>query len=96
MRLKAGLNIMFPVKIGAWQAEPMALRRRLGREWRIFGGIDKRALLKGREEVDAEIERRLPLMKQGGHIPLPDHLIPPGVTVETYRYYLERIAALRF
>ena len=94
--LEGGVNLMFPIEIGVWDADPMAFRREYGKELRVFGGIDKRVLYEGPEAIDAEIERRLPLMKEGGFIPLPDHLIPPGVSVENYRHYIDRIRSLRF
>ena len=94
--LAGGVNIMFPIEIGVWQADPMAFRRQYGKELRIFGGIDKGVLYHGPEAIDAEIARRIPLMKDGGFIPLPDHLIPPGVPIENYKYYLQAIADLRF
>ena len=94
--LEAGVNVMFPVEIGVWDADPAAFRKAYGKDLRIFGGIDKRVLCQGREAIDAEIKKRLPLMKEGGFVPLPDHLITPGVSVDDYRYYLDSIASLRF
>jgi hypothetical protein len=94
--LEGGVNVLFPIEIGTWQADPMNFRRRYGRQLRIFGGIDKRALARGRKAIDAEIERRIPLMKEGGFIPLPDHLIIPGTPLKDYKYYIDRIRKLRF
>jgi uroporphyrinogen decarboxylase len=54
-----------------------------------MGGVDKRALIAGREAIDAEIERLRPLIDQGRFIPCVDHRVPPDVTYESYRYYLE-------
>ena len=76
--LEGGVNVMFPVEIGAWNADPAAFRREYGRDLRIFGGINKLVLEKDRAAIDAEIERRRPLMAEGGFIPLPDHLMTPG------------------
>ncbi len=94
--LDAGVNIMFPVEIGTWRADPMALRRKYGKDLRIFGGIDKLALERGPAAIDAEIERRKPLMAEGGFVPLPDHLITPDTPLKNVQYYLERIRELRF
>ncbi len=94
--LEAGVNIQFPVEIGTWQTDPMELRRRYGRELRIIGGYNKLALEKGRAAIDAELERRLPLMKEGGFLLAPDHLITPGVPLADYLYYLDRVRQLRF
>lgn len=93
--LEGGVNVMFPVEIGVWKADPMELRRRYGRELRIIGGIDKLEIARGPAAIDAEIERRIPLMREGGYIPLPDHLIVPDTSLADYTYYLERMKALR-
>jgi uroporphyrinogen decarboxylase len=94
--LGAGVNLQFPIEIGTWMADPMEYRRKHGRELRIFGGVDKRELARGRAAIDAEVERRRPLMADGGYVALPDHLIPPDVPLDDYRYYLDKIRELRF
>jgi uroporphyrinogen decarboxylase len=93
--LEGGVNVMFPVEIGSWNYDPMRLRRKFGRELRMYGGINKLELMKGRDAIDAEIARRLPLMKDGGYVPLPDHLIVPGTKLEDYRYYLQKLGDMR-
>jgi len=94
--LDGGVNVMFPVEIGAWNADPMAMRKRFGKALRMFGGINKLEIAKGRAAIDAEIERRLPLMGEGGYVPLPDHLITPDTALDDYGYYLDRMRGLRF
>ena len=94
--LDAGVNVQFPVEIGTWKADPMRLRKEYGKELRIIGGIDKLQLEHGRAAIDAEIQRRVPLMKDGGFVPMPDHLITPGTPLADYEYYLSKIRALRF
>jgi len=94
--LDGGVNVMFPVQISPMGADPMAFRQKYGKELRIIGGIDKIEITKDKAAIDAEIERRVPLMREGGYIPLPDHLIIPSTPLENYRYYLECIRALRF
>ncbi len=94
--LDGGVNVMFPVEIGVWNADPMAMRKQYGRELRVFGGIDKLALERGPDAIDAEIARRMPLMAEGGFVPLPDHLITPDTALDNVRYYLDRIRDLRF
>jgi hypothetical protein len=94
--LEGGVNVMFPIEIGAWNADPAAFRRQYGKELRVLGGIDKLVLEKDPAAIDAEIARRIPLMAEGGVIPLPDHLITPDTPLENYKYYLEAIRKLRF
>jgi uroporphyrinogen decarboxylase len=93
---EAGVNVQFPVEIGTWQADPMALRRKFGRELRIIGGIDKLQLEKGSAAIESEIELRVPLMKDGGFIPMPDHLITPDTSLADYKHYLNCMRELRF
>ena len=94
--LDAGVNVQFPVEIGTWKADPMELRKKFGKELRIIGGFNKLELEKGPVAIDAEIERRVPLMKEGGFVVMPDHLITPGTSLENYKYYLEKMRTLRF
>ncbi len=94
--LEAGVNVQFPVEVGAWRADGKALRRRHGRELRIVGHFDTMTLERGREAVEAEFRRLLPLMRDGGYVLMPDHLITPGVSLADYRWYLDRVRALRF
>ena len=63
---------------------------------RLFGNFDKRVMARGRAAIQAEIERLLPLMEEGGFIVMPDHLIPPDVPLDDYRWYLDRVRELRF
>ncbi|MCK4909803.1 MAG: hypothetical protein KAS70_07880 [Planctomycetes bacterium] len=92
---EAGVNVQFPIEIGTWQADPMKYRKKYGKELRIIGGINKLELEKGPAAIDAEIARRIPLMEDGGFIPMPDHLITPDTSLENYKYYLEKIRSLR-
>ena len=94
--LKGGVNVMYPMEIGAWDADPMALRKEFGKDLRIMGGIDKFVLERGRKAIDDEIERRKPLMAEGGYIPSPDHLITPGTPLDNFRYFLYKMRRLRF
>jgi len=94
--LAAGVNMQFPLQPGTWNCTPEAVREIYGKELLIQGGFDKHALEKGRDAIDAEIETHIPLMKEGGFVMMPDHLITPDVPLADYRYYLDRIRELRF
>jgi uroporphyrinogen-III decarboxylase len=94
--LEAGVNVQFPIEVGVWKAEAMDYRRKYGKELRVVGNFDKMTLEKSHEAVEAEIQRLLPLMKDGGYIMMPDHLITPGVALADYQWYLERVRNLRF
>lgn len=56
------------------------------------GGFDKRILAKGREAIDREVDRILPVMrKRGGYIPNCDHGVPAEVGFEDYMHFRGRI-----
>ena len=58
----------------------------------LSGGIDKRILAKGKEAIDRELDRIMPVMyKRGGYIPTCDHGVPEEVSFENYMYYRERM-----
>lgn len=86
--LEGGINCMFPIE--AVHTDPLILRETYGRDVLLVGGVNKVALIKGKETIDREIERLHPLVKKGGFIPTVDHRVPPDVTFENYLYYLEK------
>ena len=94
--MDAGVNLMFPIEPGTWGASPEALRKKFGKELLLQGGFDKLVLEKGRAAIDAEIEKHIPLMAEGGYVMMPDHIITPGVPLDDYKYYIDRIGELRF
>jgi uroporphyrinogen decarboxylase len=92
--LDVGVNLHYPIEVGVWHADPMALRIKFGKELRMVGGFNKLALEQGPAAIDAEIERRVPLLRDGGYIIMPDHFITPGTSLENYQYYLNRVRNL--
>ena len=61
----------------------------------ISGGIDKRVLAKGKQEIEKEVQRIIPFMvKRGGYIPTCDHTVPSNVPYENYLYYRELVTSL--
>jgi uroporphyrinogen decarboxylase len=94
--LESGVNVQFPIEVGAWKGDARDFRKRYGKELRVIGNFDKLTLERSRADVLAEFDRLMPLMKEGGFILLPDHLITPGVALEDYKWYLEQVRALRF
>ena len=58
----------------------------------ISGGFDKRIMAAGKEAIDREIERIMPVMyRRGGYIPTCDHGVPEEVSFENYMYYRKRM-----
>lgn len=93
--LDAGVNVQFPIEVGTWKGDAREYRKIYGKELRVFGNFDKMTLEQSHTAVEAELERLLPLMREGGFILLPDHLITPGVALADYQWYLNRVREIR-
>ncbi|MDR0877504.1 MAG: uroporphyrinogen decarboxylase family protein [Treponema sp.] len=58
----------------------------------IHGGFDKRIMAKGKDAIDREVDRIMPVMKKrGGYIPTCDHGVPEEVSFENYLHYRKRM-----
>ena len=70
----------------------VAIRAEYGAQLAFEGGINKYALLEGKEAIERELERVVPAMVHSGGCMLSlDHRIPNGVALENYRYYMRRL-----
>ena len=67
-------------------------RRTFGRKLAYRGGIDKRAIAKGGEAIEREIERVSPIIRDGGYIPGCDHGVPADVAWPDYVRYVKLLA----
>lgn len=93
--LKNGVNTMFPIEVGTWQASIAPWRETYGKALRGVGGMNKTVFSKDYEAVDQEIARLKPLIALGGYIPCPDHRIPPDAKFENVQYYCEQLRKLK-
>ena len=93
--LENGVNTMFPIEVGTWNASIAPWREQYGRELRGVGGMNKTVFSRDRAAVDAEIERLRPLIELGGYIPCPDHRIAPDAKYENVQYYCDRMQNLK-
>ena len=89
--LNNGVNVMFPIEVGTWNANIADWRKEYGRDIRGVGGMRKHVFAEGRDAVDAEIERLKELVALGGYIPCPDHRIAPDAEWDNVVYYCERL-----
>jgi len=87
--LEGGVTGLYPfeVRAGMDVAEVRAKYPRL----QMMGGIDKNALVAGKEAIDGELERIAPVIKTGGYIPGIDHYVAPGVPWENFGYYRHQL-----
>lgn len=85
-----GMDVMSPFEVAS-----NCCVLRTGKEYPdlvISGGIDKRVLAKGKDDIDEMVDRILPAMKaRGGYIPTCDHGVPEEVSLDNYMYYRKRM-----
>jgi len=86
--LEGGVNGIFPVDV-VGGSEPIAIRKKYGDKVVMLGGVDKHALIAGKDAIKAYIKKIKPYVLEGGWIPHVDHRCPPDVTFENYLYYLD-------
>lgn len=89
--LANGVNTMFPIEVGTWNASIAPWREKYGKQIRGVGGMNKTIFARDYKAVDAEIERLKPLIELGGYIPCPDHRIAPDAVFENVQYYCDQI-----
>lgn len=90
--LANGVNTMFPIEVGTWNASIAPWREKYGKELRGVGGMNKTVFAKDKAAVDAEVARLKELIQLGGYIPCPDHRIAPDAKFELVQYYCQKMA----
>ncbi|NPV07763.1 MAG: hypothetical protein HPY83_07340 [Anaerolineae bacterium] len=92
--IEVGINCCSPIEVAAGN-DIVEFRRRFGRKMAYQGGIDKRCLAKGGEEMRAEVMRVVPpLLEEGGFIPGCDHGVPPDISWPNFVEYTRLLAQL--
>ena len=87
--LEGGVRGFYPLEVAS-NMDAARLRQQYGRQIVMWGNVDKRALARGKEAIDAELARLAPVAALGGFIPLVDHAVPDDVPLANYLYYLEQ------
>jgi uroporphyrinogen decarboxylase len=93
--LDEGIPVMHPMEVAAGM-DVRTTRRRYGRNVTFLGGIDKRALAKGRQAIDAEVVPKVRELRDtgGGFVVQCDHGVPPDISLDNFRYYRDRVRDL--
>ncbi len=86
--LDAGVDTLWPIE-RASNVSPQQWRKQFGRSLRLWGGVDKRILSCGQEAIRAHLREFIPLIEEGGFIPTVDHTVPPEVSWDAFRYYMD-------
>ncbi|MBI4558565.1 MAG: hypothetical protein HY706_13360 [Candidatus Hydrogenedentes bacterium] len=93
LMLEAGVDTFWPIE-RASNVNPVALRKRFGKSLRLWGGVDKRVLIEGPAAIREHLRELIPLIEEGGYIPTIDHTVPPDISWDHFRYYMDGKQAL--
>jgi uroporphyrinogen decarboxylase len=86
--LDAGVDTIWPIE-RASDVSPNVWRRQFGKSLRLWGGVDKRILPRGKDAIRSHLLEFAPLIEEGGFIPTVDHTVPPDVSWDDFRYYMD-------
>ncbi len=81
--MEAGMNACDPIEVAAGN-DINRFRATFGRRMAFRGGVDKRAIARGGDVIQREMERLAPVIRGGGFIPGCDHGVPPDVSWPDY------------
>ena len=87
--VRAGFDVVLPVERAAGMDAEVIRESWPGLA--VIGGVDKLELAKGHREIDREVEKAARLYRKGKYIPSVDHSVPPIVSYENYKYYIEAL-----
>jgi len=88
-----GVDLLNPLEVKAGM-DPLALKAQYGDRMAFWGGLDAR-LYDEPEAMWAEMERIIPVMKEGGgYIAGTDHSVPDTVSLAVFREFVARAKAL--
>ena len=88
--MEGGMDEVNPLE-RASGCDPVKYRKQFGKELRMHGGIDKRVLRDGmpKKGIEEEVMRYEDLIKEGGFVPTVDHGVPPDVSFENFKYFVD-------
>ena len=90
---EVGINIFNPMEVAAGM-DPVAMRKKYGKKFRMIGGVDKRIVAAGKDAIKKEMERLFPLICEGGFIPKIDHSVSSDISWDNFRYYMETLLSM--
>lgn len=87
--IEVGVNFMYPFEVQAGM-DVRKVREQYGDKLAIMGGIDKLVLERSQEEIETEVDSKVPeMLRSGGYIPGLDHAVHPDVPYENFKFYLK-------
>ena len=89
---ESGITGLYPMEVSAGM-DVISLRKKYP-DLLLMGGIPKLDIKFGKARINEFLEPVNWLLKQGGYIPFGDHLIPPEVSWDNFKYYREKLNSM--
>lgn len=90
--IEAGITGMYPIEVSCGM--DLVKVRKTYPDLQLMGGIPKSEIQYGKERIDEILEPVGEVLKSGGYVPFGDHLIPPGVHWNEFKYYREKLNSM--
>ncbi len=90
--MECGIEGVLPVDVNA--GVDIVKVREAFPKLRFWGGFDKLALVKDTVAIEAEFQRLMPVIRQGGCIICTDHQAAPHTPLANYQYYVKRLGEI--
>lgn len=87
--LKVGVDGFLPMDVNAGM-DIVEVRKEFPTV-KFIGAFNKLVIAEGKEAIDAEFERLLPVIRQGGYVPGSDHQVAPSTALADYQYFIEKL-----
>lgn len=92
--VKAGVDGFLPMDVNAGM-DIVEVRKQYP-TLKFIGAFNKLVIAQGKEAIDKEFDRILPVIRQGGYVPGADHQVAPSTSLENYRYYIKKLKEVMF
>ncbi len=87
--IHAGVEGFLPMDVNAGM--DIVKVRKAYPKLKFIGAYNKLCIARGKESIDKEFERLMPVIRQGGYIPGCDHQVAPSTPLENYEYYIKKL-----
>lgn len=88
--IAAGVDGFLPMDVNAGM-DIVKVREQFA-SLKFIGGFNKLCIAEGKDAIDCEFERILPVIRGGGYIPGADHQVSPETSLANYCYYIKKLS----
>jgi hypothetical protein len=90
--MQGGINGLMPIEVSCGM-DLLKVRRSFP-TLRLMGGFPKYEIKQGKTRIDRMLEPIIETLKLGGYIPFCDHLIPPEIQWNDFKYYRTKLNSI--